>query len=83
MTIITATVHKKTQDAMTGINIKNVNGVNQIREIVPGSLFARNAPQLVQGMRLVSVNNLQCDGKTSSQVAQLVRDAQGAEMLKG
>jgi hypothetical protein len=59
MTIITATVHKKTQDAMTGINIKNVNGVNQeIREIVPGSLFARNAPQLVQGMRLVSVNNL-------------------------
>jgi hypothetical protein len=77
MTIITSTFHKETKNIKTGIEIKNVNGVNRINFIVPGSLFARNTPQLAQGMRFVSVNNVQCEGKTASQVAQLVKDAQG------
>merc|ERR1719223_188749 len=32
-------------------------------------------------MRIVSVNNIQCDGKNSSQVTQLVKDAQGTVIL--
>ena len=81
MPIIAATIHKETQDDKTGLRVTHVNGVNQIHEIVPGSLFARNAPHLYQGMRIVSVNNVQCDGKSSAQVTQLIKDAQGAVVL--
>jgi hypothetical protein len=77
MAIITSTFHKETKNIKTGIKIKNVNGVNRIHEIVPASLFARNTPQLAQGMRFVCVNNVQCEGKTASQVAQMIKDAQG------
>jgi hypothetical protein len=81
MPIIATLVYKETKDVKTGIKVINFNGVNRIHGILPGSRFAQCSPQLVQGMRIVSVNNVQCDGKTSSQVTQLVKDAQGTVIL--
>ena len=81
MPIIAALVYKETKDVKTGIKVITVNGVNRIHGILPGSRFAQCSPQLVQGMRIVSVNNIQCDGKNSSQVTQLVKDAQGTVIL--
>lgn len=80
MTTITASIYKETRDIKTGLKVTQVNGINQIREIVPESLFALSAP-LVEGMRIVSVNNVQCDGRSPADVAQLVREAQGTVVL--
>jgi hypothetical protein len=81
MAIIAVTIEKENKDVKTGISVTDLNGAAQIRAIVPNSLFAKNAPQLQPAMRIVSVNNVQCDGKTPTEVTQLIKDAEGSLVM--
>ena len=82
MTIIAACVYKDTESRRTGLKFTYINGNVQIREIVPNGLFARvTTPHLRPGMRIISVNNIQCDGMVPSQVVQLIRGAKGNIIL--
>ena len=77
MAIISATIFKDTKEVKTGIIVAIQNGSPQIRRIVPDSLFAKNAPQIKPGMRIVSINNVECNGKTPSEVTRLIKDKKG------
>ena len=80
MTILAVTVHKKTKSTATGIKLMSTSyDGTRIRTIVPGSLFAnsKDASLLQPGIRIVSVNNIPCDGLCARGVAQLIKDVKG------
>jgi hypothetical protein len=79
MTILAVSIYKKTKHVKAGIQLSSHNGTTRIRKIAPGSLFAhsKDAHLLQPGIRIVSVNNIQCDGQSASQVAQFIRASKG------
>ena len=81
MTILAVSIYKETKHVKDGIQLSYTphSGATRIRNIAPGSLFAhsKDAHLLQPGMRIVSVNNIQCDGQSASQVAQFIRDSKG------
>ena len=81
MTILAVSIYKETKHVKDGIQLSYTphSGATRIRNIAPGSLFAhsKDAHLLQPGIRIVSVNNIQCDGQSASQVAQFIRASKG------
>ena len=78
MIIITASVYKDTKKVQTGISVnRSRNGQPQIKQVAPGSLFAKHAPQLQPGMRIISINYIQCYEKSPSEVTRLIKNTEG------
>lgn len=77
-TVIATSIHKKTKDVKAGIRFKQETyGAVRVRDIIPDSLFATNAPELQPEMRILSINNVQCTIGKVSQVAALIKEAEG------
>ena len=77
-TVIVNSIHKESKEVKAGIRFtQDNNGLIRVQGIVPDSLFATNAPEIQPGMIIFSINNVQCTGKASSEVAQLIREAEG------
>ena len=81
MTILSATVQKDTKDVKTGIRLNTKDGIVQIKEIAPSSLFAKCGTPLHPGMHIVSVNDKPCDNMTPKEVTQIIRDAVGTVVV--
>jgi len=77
MTIVGVTIEKETKDMKTGIRVSVEGGTPKVMSITPDSLFAQATPQLQPGMEIISINNVNCRGKTASEVTQIIKDAEG------
>ncbi|CAB9511384.1 expressed unknown protein [Seminavis robusta] len=73
--VVTCTIIKETPDSKTGIALEQQGRNVCISHIIPGRLASGTA--LRPGMRLVSVNDMQCQGCRFQQVSQLLMDAVG------
>ena len=61
MKTFSVTIHKKTTIESSGLTFQNVNGHAQITQIFPWSPFAKQAPELEEGMRIKYVNEDRCN----------------------
>lgn len=73
--LITATVHKASVDSKVGIGLRAVNRNIYISSIAVGGLFSTT--DLKVGQRVLSINNKDCQGMSSTEAITLVRSATG------
>ena len=81
MTFISAGILKEKTDTDLGIKFTSTNGVTQISELDPEGLFAVHNPQLKSKMRVLFVNNVSCEGKSPSEVEEMMKAAEGIMTL--
>jgi hypothetical protein len=74
--LITAKVHKASADSKVGIGLRAVGSNVYISSIVDGGIFARTS--LKTGQRVLSINNQDCQGMSTSEAVALIRSAPGA-----
>ena len=75
-TRVVATATKETPDSKTGIKfIRAANGTIIINGLSEGSLFEASA--LKAGQEVVSINGTSCQGKTTKEAADMIRQAEG------
>ena len=74
MTITRVVVEKKRPDVDIGLHFESVV---QIDKIDSRALFGKKAYQLKQGMQIISINGVNCDGKSPSEIHRLIRAAEG------
>jgi C-terminal processing protease CtpA/Prc len=76
MTLNTATVYKASPDSPVGIGLRAVNHNVYVSSIADVRLFSRT--DLKVGQRVLSINNKNCQGLTSTEAIGLVKSATGS-----
>jgi C-terminal processing protease CtpA/Prc len=76
MTLNTATVYKASPDSPVGIGLRAVNHNVYVSSIADGGLFSTT--DLKVGQRVLSINNKNCQGLTSTEAIRLVKSATGS-----
>ena len=74
--VMTGTIVKETKESLVGIRLRSHKGFVAIISIAEGSVSS--ATDLMGGMLIQSINNIDCSGKKPEDVAQLLADAEGA-----
>jgi hypothetical protein len=76
MTLNTATVYKASPESPVGIGLRAVNHNVYVSSIADGGLFSTT--DLKVGQRVLSINNKNCQGLTSTEAIRLVKSATGS-----
>lgn len=74
--LITAKVHKVSADSKVGIGLRAISSNVYISSIVDGGLFSHTS--LKTGQRVLSINNQDCQGMSTTEAVSLIKFAPGA-----